>query len=120
MSTHAYIGVENAEGTIYAIYCHFDGYLDGVGADLVQNYNSLSAALSLVADGDCRCPGEPYKNRPGEVWDDIKPREHADLAEFFEGKKQAAGHYAYLFTEGEWNLLKGYNHLMPVKKELEA
>jgi hypothetical protein len=120
MSTHAYIGVENENGTISAIYCHFDGYPDGVGADLVENFNSLESAQALIADGDCRSPGDPYKNRAGEVWEDIKPRTHANLDEFMIGKRQAAGHYAYLFTDGEWTLVKGREVLVSLKDAFET
>ena len=121
MSTHAYIGVRNDDdGTISAIYCHFDGYPEGVGADLVENFNSLESAQALIADGDCRCPGRPYKNYAGEVWEDVKPRTHANLDEFMIGKRKAAGHYAYLFTSGEWTMVKDREVLVTVKKELEA
>ena len=31
MGTRAMIGIVNESGTITASYCHYDGYLDGVG-----------------------------------------------------------------------------------------
>ena len=34
MATHSLIGLENTDGTIDYIYCHFDGYASGVGKKL--------------------------------------------------------------------------------------
>ena len=53
MSTRSLISFyEN--GTIFTSYCHFDGYLSGVGGTLIQNYTSLDAVRKLVMGGDMR------------------------------------------------------------------
>lgn len=50
MSTRARIGVMHGS-KCKSVYCHFDGYLDYVGAKLLAHYDS-SAANNLVALGD--------------------------------------------------------------------
>ena len=52
MSTHAQIGIENDDGTIESIYCHFDGYQEGVGNTLAQHYSDEDKIRSLMALGD--------------------------------------------------------------------
>ena len=36
MSTRSYIGKKHNDDTFTAIYCHFDGYPEGVGQTLVD------------------------------------------------------------------------------------
>lgn len=52
MSTHSTIAVLHEDGTVSQIYCHFDGYLSGVGKMLMTHYNSLLAAEFLVSKGN--------------------------------------------------------------------
>jgi hypothetical protein len=50
MATRSSIAVSH-NGVIKAVYCHYDGYLEGVGATLLENYNSAKANY-LVALGN--------------------------------------------------------------------
>lgn len=50
MGTAAMIGIYNEDGTVTASYCHYDGYLEGVGATLLKSYNSQYDA-SYVSHG---------------------------------------------------------------------
>lgn len=40
MSTRSNIGVLQTDGTVHAIYCHYDGYPEGVGATLKEHYSA--------------------------------------------------------------------------------
>ena len=40
MSTRSNIGILNKDGTIESIYCHLDGYPEGVGLELYNQYNN--------------------------------------------------------------------------------
>lgn len=51
MATRSTIGIRYEDGTVKAIYCHWDGYPEGVGAGLSQNYNSKEQAEELLALG---------------------------------------------------------------------
>ena len=48
MSTRCEIGVIGACGKIKAVYNHCDGYLEGVGKDLVTDWNTPARAAEVV------------------------------------------------------------------------
>ena len=52
MSTRSRIGIEGEDGTVRSVYCHFDGYPTGVGAELLQYWNSAERAVALLEYGD--------------------------------------------------------------------
>jgi hypothetical protein len=58
MSTRSFIHVKRTDGKWARIYCHFDGYWDGVGQTLLDHYNSQELAEALVSLGDISCLGE--------------------------------------------------------------
>ena len=51
MSTHAKIMLVDSNNIVTGIYCHFDGYLDGVGATLLKHYSDLDKVKDLIALG---------------------------------------------------------------------
>lgn len=51
MSTRSLIATTFGSG-YRAIYCHYDGYPEGVGATLLEHYNDAERARDLVALGD--------------------------------------------------------------------
>ena len=63
MSTHATIWIKNSNDTFTGIYCHFDGYLSGVGDTLLKHYNVESAAAGLISLGAISSLGV-YAERP--------------------------------------------------------
>jgi hypothetical protein len=67
MATRSTIALEFADGTVQQIYCHWDGYLSGVGAELVSDYSDPFALRDLIAEGDTSTIGEPYTNRGEEL-----------------------------------------------------
>lgn len=50
MGTHAFIGLK--EERITFTYCHFDGYLEGVGVLLHKYYNTLEKVKELLDMGN--------------------------------------------------------------------
>ena len=48
MSTRSMIGVFDNAGQVYAAYCHFDGYLKGVGRTLANHWNSKKDVLEEI------------------------------------------------------------------------
>jgi hypothetical protein len=67
MSTRSTIALEFADGTVQQVYCHFDGYLSGVGAKLRSNYSDPFALRDLIDEGDMRDIGEPFTGRGEEL-----------------------------------------------------
>jgi hypothetical protein len=58
MATRSRIGIENENGTISSIYCHHDGYPDGVGATLKEHYSNSQKLRMLINLGDISSLGE--------------------------------------------------------------
>lgn len=68
MSTHSRIGIINPDGTIRSIYCHFDGYPEGVGLALSNGYTDVDKINKLLDLGDISCIG-PEPESKSEYWD---------------------------------------------------
>lgn len=60
MSTRSRIGIENPDGTIRSIYCHWNGYLAGVGTILLEDYQSREKINELLDLGDISSLGWEY------------------------------------------------------------
>jgi hypothetical protein len=58
MATRSRIAIENQDGTVTSIYCHFDGYIDGVGKILQENYNTREKMEQLIDLGDISSLGK--------------------------------------------------------------
>lgn len=95
----------NAEGKeALIIYHHWDGYIDGLGETLFEEYNSYEEALNLVLGGDCSTINDtytPYAVRDGEDWDSVKPRA---IDENYPCKEE----YDYMFKDGQWFVRSPY------------
>ena len=98
MSTRSYIAIENDDDSVSYIYCHWDGYLAGVGVDVV--HMNRDAVKALVERGDCSTIEEPYSDRGEET-----PMSTAFNVEDFKEALRLAPEieYAYLLgRDGKW------------------
>jgi hypothetical protein len=87
MGTRSTIALEFADGTVEQVYCHWDGYLSGVGAELQSDYMDPFALRDLIDDGDMRhCPlcGHVEAAKPVEALEGADAFER-ELAEVVEG-----------------------------------
>lgn len=66
MSTRSRIGLELASGKIKSIYCHWDGYPEGVGATLKAHYTNPEKIEELLSLGDISCLGDFYDKELAE------------------------------------------------------
>jgi hypothetical protein len=57
MATRSTIAMMLPNGTIQAVHCHWDGYLEGVGQTLAEHYNRRKTK-QLIATGDVSSLGE--------------------------------------------------------------
>jgi hypothetical protein len=96
MATRSTIALEFADGTVQQIYCHWDGYLDGVGAELQADYTDPFRLRDLIDEGDTSTIGEPYSQR-GE---DCPARKYKDIAEYFAECQQEEYDYILRNVDG--------------------
>ena len=126
MATRSNIEIENKDGTVSAIYCHFDGYIDGVGEILYKNYNTREKLEQLIALGDISSLGKTleetvaYHRDRGERLEE--PIQHKTVLLYFESEIGGGGvEYSYCFTlEGQF-LVQHFNsnQVAYLKKALE-
>ena len=68
MGTRSTIAIEFADGSVSQVYCHWDGYLSGVGAELQADYMDPFALRELIDGGDMSCIGSPYTERGEKLY----------------------------------------------------
>jgi len=126
MGTRSRIGIENRDGTVTSIYCHWDGYLSHVGRILHTNYTTEEKIRELMALGDLSSLGEeigeqhtfdnPYQWGTVE-WEAMerqctaysRDRGETDTEARVSPNREAylklSEEYTYLWRDGEWSVL---------------
>ena len=131
MSTRSRIGILNPDATITSVYCHNDGYVEGVGTALTTHYTNEAKIRALIALGDLSSVG-PLVTPPKGVkhrFDDaacgvtvaygrdrsekdVSARTVKDFGEFIKEPEE----YTYLWNGHEWLAWRGNTQLnMPVE-----
>jgi hypothetical protein len=82
-----------------AVYVHWDGYLEGVGAEL-QSYTTQAEVEELIAGGDRSSLTDGFYSERGEQG--VDPTDYDSFAEFFEAVQGCWGEYYYIFKDGVW------------------
>tara|TARA_R110000823_G_scaffold287824_1_gene406079 strand:+ start:210 stop:599 length:390 start_codon:yes stop_codon:yes gene_type:complete len=109
MATRSNIAIENQDKTVSVIYCHNDGYIDGVGKLLQENYNTREKMEELIALGDISSLGETieetvaYHRDRGEKLEE--PMQYKTVEVYFEDHNGEID-YLYCFTLDRQFLLK--------------
>ena len=105
MSTRSRIAIENESGIVNSIYCHFDGYISGVGKTLFNHYDK-EKLQKLIELGDISSLGEStidteaYCRDRGE---DLHSTSYLDVEGLFELGFESGEEYVYcLNREGIW------------------
>lgn len=66
MSTRCLIGRKVDNNKVEYIYCHYDGYLEGVGETLKNHYTTEDKIDKLMALGDLSALGEVAESNPDQ------------------------------------------------------
>ena len=135
MATRSTIGIEHEDGTISAIYCHWDGYFGHHAPILLNSYDTYDKAYALIAGGSLsildnnispdpsaihnfdekqrgvcvyyiRDRGEPHVQNSAFIYDSFD--------DWVDDSINRHEEYNYLFTEGGWVARVGdtfYNEL---------
>jgi len=132
MGTRSTIAIQNADGTVTGIYCHWDGYLSNNGKILNENYTTEAKVRELIALGDLSSLGETVgvktdfddaaqgqcvalgRDRGEPASDAATFDSHIELVE------QIGQEYDYLFTPGEGWIVAHGNAYVTIDKALAA
>ena len=105
MATRSRIAIENQDGTVTSIYCHFDGYLSSVGKTLFNHYDSEKLE-KLIELGDISSLDEStedtvaYHRDRGE---DLDFKTFPNVEDLFENGFNSGEEYVYCLTkDGIW------------------
>lgn len=133
MGTRSNIGMKQEDGTIKAIYCHWDGYPEHVGATLAKYYKTPEMVEALLNLGDISSLASTLEETAGNAFattseTDTQARIHANEEEWIEFASDQSAEYIYLFqpqlfkkNEYEWNykeVSKYWKHLTKYAEEL--
>jgi len=107
MATRSFIGKLNGDGSISGVYCHYDGYPDGVGMTLQEHYLSPEKVDELLALGDLSSlnPGLEttvayHRDRGDEL---LPPKVYTDVEQLVKSSFSDIGaEWAYVFHYDGW------------------
>lgn len=122
MSTHSTISVVLPNGRVRTVYCHFDGYLMGVGRTLLSFWNTQELAEQITSIGDMNDLGQRidpigyhtflnpesgtcvFFGRDNKELN-CEPRLWISLSEYY--LIAQFEDYNYLFNDGVWHVSEG-------------
>lgn len=105
MATRSLIGMKKPDGRIQAIYCHWDGYPEYVGLQLLLNYRDDETVQKLMDLGDrSSLRGAPTEEDTYAVTQSTKivPTIYNDFQQFLDNDKGGT-EYFYLWDNG-WDI----------------
>lgn len=128
MSTRSTIAMRLPDNLIHAIYCHNDGYLEGVGATLCRAYTDPAKVRALIELGALSRLGEELEPAPGKPHTFDHPQEnltvayHRDRHEPLDPGRSYShiddyvrdapafydAEYLYFFENGDWRFITGW------------
>ena len=120
MATRSIIAAEfDAEmgGNIVATYCHYDGYLEGVGTTLLRNFNDSESAFAISDMGYLSClydtveeNADPTEFGHGGHANNDDPAYFDDAADIEANLTNYGAEFACLFRDGKWYVFDRYNN----------
>jgi hypothetical protein len=123
MATRSRIAIENQDGTVKSIYCHFDGYLSSVGKTLFNHYDKEKLE-KLVELGDISVLENSTEDTVAYHRDrneDLNFTTFPNVEDLFDYGFESGIEYVYCLTkDGIWLMNKTHsNHIAILKEELE-
>jgi hypothetical protein len=122
MATRSRIALETESGIVKSIYCHWDGYVSGVGKTLYNHYDREKLE-KLIELGDISSLGESTENTVAYCRDrgeDFHSTDYLNIEGFFGNCFRSGEEYAYyLNKDGVWMLYTLQNLVKVLKDELE-
>lgn len=108
MATRSTIALEYPNGLVKVIYCHWDGYLTGVGKTLVEHYADFDTADQLIQLGDLSSlastltHSEFYARDHGEEL--IPAARYGSVNDYSSQVRLEEYNYLRLYSTGEWQV----------------
>jgi hypothetical protein len=124
MATRSRIAIENQDGTVLSIYCHWDGYPSHHGPILLEHYTTQEKVESLIALGSISSLA-PETEIPEGVTHNFENATEGIVVAYHRDRKEPIAikahgsvndfvksdveEYGYIFTAaGEWLFANGH------------
>jgi hypothetical protein len=106
MATRSRIAIENQDGSITSIYCHWDGHIETNGVILNNNYNTKEKVEELIALGNLSSLDKTLETTVAyarDQGDDVIQNLYLNVEELFDNGFGIGIEYIYCFTkDGIW------------------
>jgi len=106
MATRSRIAIENQDGSVTSIYCHWDGHIETNGVILNNNYNTKDKVEALIALGglsELHVTTDKTIAYHRDRDEDFSQTPFNDVEELFEDGFRSGVEYIYCFTkDGFW------------------
>lgn len=102
MATRSRIAIEKQDGTVESIYCHFDGYVNGVGQTLQNHYSTREKMEKLIELGDISSLGDTPEETVAYHRDrneDLNITSYPDVPTLFDDGYSSGVEYVYYLTK---------------------
>ena len=110
MGTHAMIGICNEDGSVTASYCHYDGYVEGVGRTLVEHYDTQYDAEIVAKGGYMSALYDDYLTTRQEAVHNEGSITFESVDHYFkEAGDYAGADYLYLWDGDAWFFTPTYD-----------
>ena len=110
MGTSAMIGIYK-ENKVTASYCHYDGYVEGVGRTLVKSYNSQYDAEIVAKGGYLSSLSDDYVESKTNSVNSDAPIEYENVQHFMDQAANDSGaEYLYLWDGEAWFVYSVYGN----------
>jgi len=104
MSTRSIIAIEKEDKKVVSVYCHFDGYLKGVGQTLIDNYSDYAKTEKLLK-GSMSSLGKTIqetKYYEGGNKEDLPSVYNNEFCLMYDLKSDCYIEFIYLFRNNKW------------------
>jgi len=105
MGTRSLIGSFDTETkNITASYCHYDGYISGVGKTLLESYNDSDSADLVAKGGYLSSLGNDYSESKSSAVNSDPAETFDSYRDFIDAGNECWADYLYLWDGIEWNV----------------
>ena len=123
MATRNRIAIENQDGTVISIYCHWDGHIETNGKILFENYDREKTE-QLIALGNISSLDKTIEDTVAyhrDQGDDLMQKLYLDVEDLFECGFNVGEEYVYCLTKDNVWLVNEYgsNNVAVLKEALE-
>jgi hypothetical protein len=122
MATRSRIAIENQDGTVTSIYCHWDGGIGTNGERLSQNYTTTELVNGLIELGDISSLGESTEDTVAFARDrgeDFKQTTYENVPTLFEDGFENGVEYVYCFIKDQFWLVSDGGPVFDLEEAIE-